>query len=242
MLTISSLLSSCGSNSFAGTYGFQMGKDTGTHFGIFVTLTDNIFSSEDISSELQYKSLELTLSVHLNAESDTITELLETIKELLHQEDQDDVSLPGYYYNAGLTPKGETEIKFGIDLTIIKDIPILPDLLTIVLNPDTIEKMIYTTYASEVLTMNIPVSLADLLYQFYWYGIDFIMDEKGNISKNESPCGIHNPGTHPTIEDVTIINEQYNFYEIHESILELVDGEGSDYRDYYTLAMGLMKK
>ena len=51
LVSLLSLLTSCGNKSIAGTYGFQMGKEKGTHFGFSLTLTEEASTIEGVPSD-----------------------------------------------------------------------------------------------------------------------------------------------------------------------------------------------
>jgi len=242
------LLTSCSNNGIAGKYGFQMGKEKGTHFGIFVTLTNEYVTYNDGSKEVKddkKKKCEFAFSMSNDDDSESIASLITIIGQMLDQEG-DRVSLPGYYYKGDKKLKdGEQEIKIGIDLNeIIKKISDDGDDTTDIdfpeLDPDTIEKILYTTYARETLTMYIPVGEVDAIYQLYWYGIDLQYSEENGLHIGDSPYGKHDPGTHPTKEDVEEINK--TFGTDHSTVATMIGMDLSTYRDYYTLAMGLLKQ
>lgn len=240
------LLTSCSNNGIAGKYGFQMGKEKGTHFGVFVTLTNENkevqIDSEHVNT---YKKCEFSFSVSNGDDSESMASLLSLIASILNQEG-DTITIPGYYYKGDKKLKdGEQEIKIGIDSSFIKDVMDDEDTPTSdvdfpVLGPDTLEKVIYTTYARETLTMYIPVGEVDAIYQLYWYGIDLQYSEEAGLHIGDSPYGKHDPGTHPTKEDVEEINK--TFGTDHSEVASKIGMDLSTYRDYYTLAMGLLKQ
>lgn len=248
LVAISSLLTSC-STTIAGTYGFQLGKDKGTHFGIFLKLTDAKYKNTNPETEIdpRAKKCRYTFSVNLGDNGDDTSELDNIIAALVETfADDGKFSINGYYYENGKPAKdGTVELKIGIDFTALakaidqdSGIEINEnDLPTI--NPDIIEKVIYTTYKNAVVTINIPVSEADVLYQLYWYGLDITYTEADGLQFGDSPYGEHAPGTHPTPEDVTAINETYDYKAAHEGFSQEFGIELGNYRDYYTLAMGL---
>lgn len=246
------LLVSCGTNSIAGRYGFQMGKEKGTHFGLFVTLTDKYTTIESEPEKTNfYKLCELSGTISSSDGSSAMANIVTIIGTILGQEG-DMFTVPAYYYKSGkVTKTGEEEIKIGIDFSFIKNIfdtseteeP--SDITFPELKPEMIEKLIYTTYNGNVLTLNIPVSQNDILYQLYWYGIDLAYNEEQGLYTTESSYGVHEIGTHPTAEDVTKINETYK--DDHAQVAELFatldfDISFNSYRDYHTLGMGLLKQ
>ena len=59
LFTTALLLSACNKKSIAGIYGFQMGKEKGTHFGIFLKLTDKYITLSSQPEETKkYKECE----------------------------------------------------------------------------------------------------------------------------------------------------------------------------------------
>ena len=252
LVAISSLLTSC-STTIAGTYGFQLGKDKGTHFGIYLKLTDAKYKNTNPETEIdpRAKKCRYTFSVNLGDNGDDTSELDNIIAALVETfADDGKFSINGYYYENGKPAKdGTIELKIGIDFTALIDKLIeesgeaIPEDAFPTIDPDTIEKIIYTTYKNAVVTINIPVSEADVLYQLYWYGLDITYTEADGIKFTDysetAPERCHAPGTHPTPEDVTTINETYNYKAEHQEFSEKFDIELGNYRDYYTLAMGL---
>lgn len=240
----------CSSNSIAGTYGFQMGKETGTHFGIYIKLTDKYTTiSSEPDETKKYKECEFSFNVGFNGEEEknkSITNILTLIATLLNQDDGTNISVPAYYYKTNIKNKdGQTELKVGVDFAFIKNIFDEVDLDDIdfpVLSPELIEKVIYTTYANNVVTMYIPVGQEDIIYQLYWYGIDITYSSSDGLQFIGTPFEAHQPGTHPTAEDVTKINEEYKYGENHAEFSTFMGIDLTKYRDYYTLAMGLSKK
>ena len=184
LVAISSLLTSC-STTIAGTYGFQLGKDKGTHFGIFLKLTDAKYKTENPDIDARAKKCRYTFSVNLGDGSDDTSEFDNIITALIESfGDDGKFSVNGYYYENGKPAKdGTVELKIGLDFTALIDKLIeesgeeIPEDAFPTIDPDTIEKVIYTTYKNAVVTINIPVSEADVLYQLYLYGLDITYSE-----------------------------------------------------------------
>ena len=88
--------------------------------------------------------------------------------------------------------------------------------------------------------MNIPVGEIDAIYQLYWYGIDVVFTSGDGFKIKESTYGVHEPGTHPTAEDVAEINKTYGTE--HEDFATITGLNLSTYRDYHTLGMGMVKR
>ena len=246
LLVAATLLTSCSKDSIAGTYSFQMGKESGTHFGIHLKLTDKYTTIEsDPETTKKYKECDLTFSIKLGDDTDSFASILELIATLLGQEG-DRITINGYYYKGNQVDRdGAIEIKLGVDSSFFKKIfdgvELPQDIEFPVLDPETIEKVVYTTYASNTVTMNIPVSEIDVIYQLYWYGIDFTYSEADGFKIVHLPEEkVHNPGSHPTATDIETINQTYG--TDHQAFSQKFGLDLSTYRDYYTLAMGLVKK
>ena len=246
-LSVGTLLTSCSSDSIAGTYGFQMGKENGTHFGLYLKLTDKYTTiSSQPEVKKKYKKCEFSFSIKLGDDTESIESIITMIASLLGEKG-DKIKVPGYYYKGSYIKKEDaTELKIGVDFSFFKDIFDGLDISDIdfpVLSPEKIEKIIYTTYSSNKVTVNVPVSEADVIYQLYWYGVDFSYSEEDGVQIVDLPeeqC--HKPGTHPTANDVKYINETLKYKETHQAFIDKFQIKIGDYRDYYTLAMGLVKQ
>ena len=242
LVATATMLASCSTGSIAGTYGFQMGKETGTHFGVYLKLTDKYVTIESQPEETKkYKECTFSFSIKYGDDTNDIANIIAGFAELLGG-DGDKLSIKGYYYKSGKSLKdGSQELKLGVDFSYLKEqYPGLEDLKFPELTPDVIEKVVYTTYLSNVVTLNIPVGIEDLLFQLYWYGIDFeyVNDVVEMVQLPEEKH--HEPGTHPTDADVELINQTYK--ADHQTLFDNLQLTISAYRDYYTLGMGLAKK
>ncbi len=246
LLATTSLLTSCSSNGMAGTYGFQMGKDSGTHFAISVKMSNKYVTLKDQPEVTKkYKGCEMIFSVKTGDDDGvSINSFLEMLAEILGQDKDKPIRIPGYYYKGEKKFRdGSFEVKLGVDTTFIEDLDdedVLP-----IFTPDMVEKIVYTTYLKDTLTLNIPVSITDVAYQLYWYGADIIYTEADGVQIVDSPSGEHEPGTHPTVEEVEEIN--LTFGDRHAELMTFLNKHGFDidlsvYRDYYTLALGLLRK
>lgn len=176
------LLAACTPESIAGTYGFQMGKETGTHFGIFLTLTDKPYEED-----AQFKDFNLTLSMKFpDGNSEATSEAVFGILDYFTNENGE-VSIPGYYQVTEELDKQKANIlKIGISLNYVKEkirdiykdqtgkdvdetsLDELSDLADI----DLVQAAFYATYKGSTLNFYIPVSFEDVYYQLYWYGYD----------------------------------------------------------------------
>ena len=248
LVSLLSLLTSCGNKSIAGTYGFQMGKEKGTHFGFSLTLTEEASTIEGVPSDAKKCEFSFSLGAKEGEDADSLIAIVSMIASALESEGKS-LTFPAYYDKGEKVSRdGEQELKLGFDLTKIKNIynaaiadvedaPAFPEI-----TPDKVEKIVYTTYLDNKVTLYIPVGGEDLFYQLYWYGIDINTDTEGKIVFNDSPYGVHDEGTHPTAEDVKAINETHNYAAVHETFFKNLELSGGAYRDYYTLAMGLLKQ
>ena len=236
------VLGACSKNSIAGKYGFQMGKEKGTHFGLFLELTDNYVTLESEPEVTnKYKACTFSFTVKEGEDSSQSISNLLTLAQGFLGQDGEILTLPAYYYLGNkIKNSDQTELKLGVDFNEIQKAIDDTDTSIVfpVLDPDTIEMIIYTTYGGGVITMNIPVAEEDAIFQLYWYGFDIYMDEEG-IHINKDLVG-HEPGTHPTADDVAEINKTYG--DTHKELGDLIGVDLSSYRDYYTLAMGLIKQ
>lgn len=191
-------LASCGTNSIAGTYGFQMGKENGTHFGLFLKLTDETYKpttpsegSETTYDFEGYKKMTFSFNVSFpsgDAGSDQSEQAIADSSILDIFKDKDgNFSLSGYYK---LLPeeviKGETRLAVGLDFAYIlskvaeiyekemgeKMDDDLKSILDTLDNPDLIQSIVFTTYKDNTVNGYVPVSIDDAYYQLYWYGYD----------------------------------------------------------------------
>ena len=250
------LLISCGSDSIAGTYAFQMGKENGTHFGIFLNITDNPYEENNEYKDL---SLDLSLSFPSGDDSEETTSMLDAILEYFKDKASGIYTIPGYYKVTDQTDKqGASLLKIGISFKYVKEkiievykentgedlSPNSLDSLETLNNNDIIQSILYMTYKDNKITVYLPVGYEDVYYQLYWYGYDvqinlsYIMGG-GSGGEDESfikvvPTEPHTLGSHPTKAEVATINE--TFKQTHEGLMF------ETYRDYNVLEMGLTKK
>lgn len=191
-------LASCGTKSIAGVYGFQMGKENGTHFGLFLKLTDETYNpmtpNEGSGTTYDfegYKKMTFSFNVSFpkgDAGSEQSSEAIVDSSILNIFKDKDgNFSLNGYYkLLEGQVIKGETRLAVGLDFAYIlskvaeiyekemgekmdDDLKSIFDTLD---NPDLIQSIVFTTYKDNTVNGYVPVSIDDAYYQLYWYGYD----------------------------------------------------------------------
>ena len=181
----------------------------------------------------------------------SIDDIVKNVENIIKDKGESDVpfTIPGYYYFKEATNvtsgKPETRLMMGIDFNLIKDMPIQ-------LPAELVEMVMYAIYTPDTINVIVPVSLQDLLFQIYWYGYRI-----AGIDSLTNPVDLHeeNPyikhhdvGTHPTEDDVAVIQEYQKGREEQYVAGELTDEEYekgefvyNSYHDYHTLTMGLSK-
>ena len=238
LLFLTPLVISCNNNSMAGTYKFQMGKEKGTHFGLFLELKDNPYTAyEDVKD---CKELELSFDASF------ATEELGSILDLLKNE-EGKFALDGYYrLEKEKTKAGEQRMVFGLSFMYIfktfEDFykESMGDDLTeeqknninLLDNINLIQSIVYATYMTGEVNIYVPVSIPDVYYQLYWYGYDVQVDETSYaINLVETPK--HEVGTEPTKEEVEQINK--TFADTHAGKIY------TSYRAFHDLKLTLIK-
>ena len=194
------LLLSCTPSNIAGTYTFQLGKETGTHFGIYLTLTNEQYGTP----EENLKQFDLAASISSSQEGSFIPADLEEALEVIKKEDGR-YHIPGYYQVTGeVTPKGETRLIMGLDIDVIidyvkqiykalmeKDLDIPQETIDLIKNSKVIDKIVYSSYKDDYVYCYVPVSFADIYYQLYWYGYDLqiklLPDPEPEPDPNQDP-------------------------------------------------------
>lgn len=247
----------CKSNSIAGVYSFQMGKETGTHFGLFLNLKDELYD-EEAMEEKDLKEFELSFDFKNGKEEEDDPKIQDIINIFKNKDGK--ASILGYYKLLDEKNRsGENRLKLGISFGYI--VAKIEESIGIELDDDDrreidklgdaqiIQKLLYATYKDNLVNIYIPVSAEDALYQLYWYGID-IQLKHTDPSDPESPTelqivymegeDVHEFGTAPTPEDVTKINETYPAnHEVFEE-LDILDIH-AEYRSFHQVKMGLTK-
>ena len=243
------MLSSCGSNKFIGTYSFQLGRDSGTHFGVYATTTKTTYTYTDDEGQSIPLTGSYLMKLRLNLGGASLGGFFDSLNI-------NDVTLRTYY-SLGKDLGGEKGhvLNFGFNIKEIietifpsepdtdepsgitrdgdtpdegegddPDTPIPEDYFDI--TPQQTSKFVYSTISKTTIVFNIPVSIEDLKYQLYWYGLDLTnLDAEGLVE--------HEVGTHPTTEEIKYINETLDYPGSHD---------GNTFRDYHTLSLALTKK
>ena len=250
------LLASCATNTIAGTYGFQLGKDTGTHFGFFIDVTD------DASKEKEgYKNFTASLNMSMpsdDGQSDDFRKELDKFLSYFQLEGSNIVSLPGYYkvtdveaanqesvvsvgFATEKVEEGVTKyLQENISETITKE---KVDDLIESLPTNLINSIIFATYKTNVLNIYCPVSFEDVSFELYWYGYDIevsMMDPEkitedtpveDIINVTVTEVTKHPLGSHPTKEQIDTINNVLGYEASHDE----------KFRDFNLLKIGLNK-
>ena len=157
-------------------------------------------------------------------------DFLKLVYEILGDGD----SINGYYYIGDPIKGGSKELHLGFIVTdSIKEEAADAaniDLSGIGINPDTTEKLLYSTINEKQINISVPVSFEDLMYQLYWYGTDIYIDSE---SLHIDDVTEHKAGTHPTDEEIAAINADPKYKEHHGD---------SPFRDFHVLTLGLLKE
>lgn len=229
MFTLLPLLIGCSGDKYAGKYVFQMGKSKDTHMGATLELENNLYDPADASKGKKF----------------TFTLDLQSIGESFLSALLDEGNTFGGSYSVDENTKVYGASSLIMNIYLVGEYAIPADLtnLLFVANID----------GSNV-TFYLPVSIKDLQLQIYWYGYDIavIFNQIINdaIQQQEpqqdpqqeqqpedddpippSPHGEHPFGTHPTQEDIDLINQTYP------------DSHGGEkYRDFHILKLGLTRQ
>ena len=160
---------------------------------------------------------------------------IQTVLKLIYELLGDGEAVVGYYKVGDPIQGGGKQLHLGVDIDD-EFLDMLASLLQIdkqslQLTPEMTEKIIYSTIADKAVNISIPVSMDDLLFQLYWYGYD-LHTEDGSFHFDNLPI-THAPGSHPTAEEVAVINADATFKAHHPNVT---------YRDYYTVTLGLIKQ
>ena len=219
LLFTSLALTSCGNNNpYAGTYSFQMGKDEGTHMGLSVELTN-----EDHFEGAPEKGQSFTITINAS---------------MFETETGEDQVITGAYTIGDQLTKDAVLVNLNYDV-LNGSVLLIAALLGVELDEDNmsayLQKLITTSVTKKAFNLMIPVSFNDLFLQLYWYGICI------NHKADEERCTpeAHPLHSHPTPEQVKEIAKIYNGHHFGQG-----DEEENylEFRDYYTITIGLSKK
>lgn len=229
------LLASCSSSSIEGKYVFQMGKTQGTHFGIELLLTnEQVKKDETVLGKKMTLDFDLDMTTFSSTESNGVKSLASGVTKASNNSETEDLvdnsfGFDGYYvYDASNAKKdAEGNDLVGIGITQLFDIRYdeegkrIKDAIPLDIPATVFDKVIYSTISGSTFTLVIPVSLDDLVFQLYWYGIDLL----GKDTPTE-----HSVGSTPKQNEIDKINETYP------------DGhDGKLFRKFHQLHMGLTK-
>lgn len=196
------LLIACSKNSYAGKYVFQMGKSKGTHMSVQLDLTKQVFDPEKPEKG---KIFTLTLDMLSSDSENDFAAILEDLNPITG------------YYSVNPNEKVYDEKRLNLCLRVLGEYDI----------PEEITNLLFVANINnEEVNFFLPVSIADLQLQLYWYGYELDWD----ALLKETLEGPHPVGSHPTQEDIDKINEHYK------------DTHGSAFRDYHVLKLGLTKQ
>ncbi len=241
ILLLPLLLAGCGEGPTDVVYSFQMGKQSGSHMTASMTLRQEDYQSEGkvlgkkmtffLEAKMGQASQESSLFSEDSLSSEAISSASEgtstvssaasnpfdfngIIMDLLSK----GLTVNGWYSIQEMNKDGRNRMPIGFDIASI-----LPEIgESYNLGPDIVEKLIYCETDGKAIYLSIPVSLQDILFQLYWYGVDLFGFEE------VTP---HQVNTHPTAEDIAEINKTYP--DTHG---------GSLYRDFHCISLGLKKE
>lgn len=209
-------LASC-EQSIYGTYSFQLGSNKGTHFGIYLTLSDeHPEGSEDNKYKLLIETSGLNGAGFSDNDEDEVSMYAKTLdqafsKNEASQDNDEPIEIDGTYTISDYNDKK----KLNLTIDILYDIQIPPSL---------VDKLLVAYVSDGRVDLKIPVGMDDLMYQLYWYGYDISPDADSHPEPVAHPID-----THPTPEEIQAIR----------------DGDGTltypDFRDFWQLTMSLSK-
>ena len=220
LLSVPLLLASCQGQGYVGTYSFMMGKSKGSHMGATMVLTKE--EMKDSDGEVLGKKFTMSLDANLGS---AITDDSENEMASLYTIIGDGLDVDGFYNIGKTIEKEKKQLKIGFNLTALEEVIGTG----FVIESEDLEKIFYSEIDSKCIYLYIPVSLDDLLFQLYWYGIDFYYDSSDEMHLRITEG--KETGTHPTKEEVDEINKTYP-----------AEHKNSKYRDFHTLSLSLTKE
>ncbi len=177
--------------------------------------------SKVISEESIESAIESSVVSFADSSASSSSSAPKSLQDSLYDLLAEGITIEGYYTVENLPQKGITQLHIGFFLDEIEEITGE----TFNLEPDVIEKIVYSEISEKSITLKIPVSIQDVIYQLYWYGFDIL--EFTELPLEDQ----HEANTHPTKEDIDRINQTYP------------DNHGGNkFRDYYTISLGLTKE
>lgn len=250
------LLVACNSQSIAGVYGFQLGKETGTHFGMSLALSDKAFVPSEGDTtvyESGLKSFKFSVSVKMDTEDSDTSSVIDSILDYFKDE-SGKATIPGYYkLTNDLNRQGERRIKLGLSFDYIayKLNQILEEKTSQTIDPHEfdnlndskiIQNILCATHKDDVVNIYIPVSYQDLYYQLYWYGTDVKISLDLEAEEIEDIISFevldvepkHAFGTLPTKAEIEEINK--TFPAQHENTMF------TEFKLFHQIKLGLLKK
>lgn len=252
-------LASCGNSGYYATYQFQMGKANGTHIGIYMDLTKDKI---DIPYEEKTETMEkfnLSMDVPIDERADK-----SLIAGILSYFSKDEEGLSGGYKIEYSKELDKQQVSLYPMLNIEDIEKAIIDAMgggdeegsssdpessssseessshqPLVIPSEFLDDILIATYSSNSISITLPVSLTDLMFQLYWYGFDLLSMEE------EQPLVHHQHGTHPTQEDIDKINETYNtglvpHFDL-DAFIKYKAVKTVEYRDFNQMTMALVK-
>ena len=249
-------LSSCGESKFLGTYSFQLGRDSGTHFGVYATVTNKDYISA--STAIKYGKL---MKLRLNLGGASVGGFLDDLN-------LNDVTINTFYtIGKELGQDKGNVFNFGFNIVevleqILPHDPSEPDQgqdnpIKTTRDGDTpseggegdtpseggegddpFDPSEWANLGPEDTSKFVYSTISKTTLTFNIpVGFDDLtfqlywygLDLANPTSEN--PPDEHPAGTHPTATDVELINETYP-----------ASHDGKKFRDYHTLSLALTKK
>lgn len=178
-------------------------------------------SEEEILSYEEELSSEEVLSEDSAADSSSEEDAdFESLSEPLMELLADGLELPVYYNVGAVAASGKNIFKLGFSLDSI-----FGEESGFYIEPEFVETIVYSEIDDKSVYLKFPVSMDDLTYQLYWYGLDLA------IESGTSDAVEHDVNTHPTAEQIAEINKTYP--STHG---------GKKYRDFHTFSLSLIKE
>ncbi|MBQ2069642.1 MAG: hypothetical protein II467_01775 [Bacilli bacterium] len=133
---------------------------------------------------------------------------------------QEGISIHGYYKVGEPLENGRKILSLGVSLDMFEEL----SGTTFEVPSTFIEMILYSEIDAKSVILTAPVSMRDLEYQLYWYGLDIY-----HITNDDLVS--HPINTHPTNADIEEINKTYP--DTHEGRL---------YRDFHVFSLSLLRE